>query len=117
MSKSPINDGYTIKATIPAIGPWPEVVFRYRPLLAAEVCEFSDNQTSKKGAQRLGAIIRMLAKQLVDWSVQKPNSSSDDDREPISESSLARMPMVHINHMIDAVMSYSSLEQEIDEKN
>lgn len=111
---SPINDGYTIKATIPAVGPWGDLVFSYRPMLATEVCEFDDSSATKKGAQRLQHIIKNLVPHLVDWNVTKPNGQ---DKETISEASLARMPMVHINHMMNAVLSYSILEQEIDEKN
>lgn len=109
---SQILDGYSIKASVPGKGPWPTLEFHYRPLLAQAVCEFVDSP--KSGFQRLKKIVNVLEKQLVSWDVKKPGT---DEILATSAENIMKLPMSYIDAMINAVLTYSELEQEVDEKN
>ena len=110
-----ILDGYNVTAKIPGKGPWPDVEFQYRPLLAAQVCEFMDNPA--RGPARLKKICKVLEKQLVSWNVRKPGSPDEMETVPVTEDNLSKMPMSYLDEMLNAVLSYSSLEQDADPKN
>lgn len=108
-------DGYSVKATIPPKGPWPEVKFTYRPMLATQVCEFLDNP--KRGVQRLKGICKKLSEHVVEWDVRRSCDNDDADPLPITAENLEKLPMSYLNDMLDAVLSFSALEQEIAAKN
>lgn len=110
-----ILDGYTVTATIPATGPWPEVKFKYRPMLADESAEFRDSPA--RGKERVKKIKAAILAHAVSWDVQKPGSSSCEDTVPINDEWLSRTPLVHLEDMVTAITGYSTLQQIIDVKN
>lgn len=113
--ETPILDGYTISAKIPQRGPWPEVTFSYRPMVATEAAEFMDNQG--RGKERVKRIKERLLKQVTGWDVQKPGTANPEDTVPFNEEWLLKMPLPYLEDMIAAVTGYSTLEQVIDQKN
>jgi hypothetical protein len=108
-----IDDGYTLDGKIEAVGPWPEVNYRYRHALPAQVYEFL-RASKGSAADEVKAVLDLLFKHLKSWDVRE---KEDGETVPISLEILRRVPHRHQQRMVDRITGYSFEEQGKDAKN
>jgi hypothetical protein len=118
MSAHFIDDGYTLKAAVPARGPWPALTYTYRPALRAAVMDYA---VAKKetGSQRVKAENDLLAGDgkgraghVVGWDAP----GKDGEPSPVAAERLSAMPDHYVRHMVEHVCGWAELEAA-DEKN
>ena len=129
-----IEDGYTLDGTIPAQGKQPEINFRYRPALYAEVKEWT-NSVRTTGKLHEAATVKLLVKHVASWDVTIKAGSlrkimgkdaepvvadhEDDDvvLVPIHAKTLARVPQPVLDQLVNFVTGYAPEDQGDDAKN
>lgn len=103
-----VNDGFTLRHTVAARGPVPELQIKYRPALPIEVYQWrEDREAARKPAKRLQIDLAFLAKHLVWWDI----------KEPLTVETLENIWPQIISELLDLVAGYQVGEQIESEKN
>lgn len=108
-----INDGYTLKATIPARAPYPDLKFSYRPALDEDYGEYVAKAQGKTGKAATEAKAAFIAKHLVSWDVTDAKGAE----VAIDAASVRKLPPVVIGAILDYIVGYAVDAQDEDAKN
>jgi hypothetical protein len=109
-----ILDGYTLEGRVAARGPWPELLYRYRPALSEEVFDYLSQSRANAGAASGKQSVRQAAefacRHLVGWGLLNPQGES----VAITPEVLARIPHPYLMAIVNEIMGYSSEQQVAD---
>ena len=83
-----IPDGWTLKATIPAVpGHWSAVTFRYRPLSADEESEVWAKQRLAPAEPMTRWYAEVFATKILDWDIKQ----ADGTKLPVTAENIKRL--------------------------
>lgn len=97
-----ILDGYTLEAQIPERGPFPSLLFRYRPALPDAASEYLRGPRVNQKATK--HMTDFLEKYLKGWDV----TDVEDKPVEINANSLSRVPFPYLEALVQYVLTYAT---------